>query len=729
MTSKTRNEILSVTIVQHIPQGLCVKWGDNQEGIVRVREISWDKKELRNWREKYPIGWHGDALLLPRKREGANKLSLRLAKRDPWKKVSQGFKEKKLYEGIVTGVVEYGAFIEIVSGLTGLLHHSQIPVWCEREPTELFWPGDKVLVKIRSINQDKRRIELELPPVQTPKNGHFAKISDMSIITRDEENNLEKLLERGASRKHILVVENEKAQSMAIAQWLRRLNQRVDIVESAEEALEFLEKVKPDIALIDIGLSGMSGTDLVDYILREYPDIQAINATDWAHANSIKETLDALQARGANLVLKPLLPEDLVPFLIEDEKIILSNEEESPQEELRLLDIPDLDAEKRIRKLLLLCKKRLSFDQVILFSLESTHRSVVIIDHIGDGLINKIALPYLIYSPVRDVAEDRDVIAVDEIDEWEKKRFRHLIEFYPSLVSCIGVPVSVQETFNYALFVFGEHTRHITSEEQFFVEGIALMVGTALTQKSLNEKNILMQRTALIGLLTRALMHEINNLMGPLWNSTNTLEEKLSQCGKDADKRHCGEIKKELSVIQQDVRQIINTTKMFGRIVKKGKSEILRVGEIISETLNLLEDISDRAHVLFSFSEPEQLIIVRSQAVVLEQIFLNVLLNAIQQIDENRPNVGGWVKIDMKLVHSEEQGPMCRILVQDNGPGIHLSLWEKIFEIGFTTRDDGSGIGLYISRNLMSNIGGRIHVSNSYILGGTLFELEFPVSL
>jgi signal transduction histidine kinase len=70
-----------------------------------------------------------------------------------------------------------------------------------------------------------------------------------------------------------------------------------------------------------------------------------------------------------------------------------------------------------------------------------------------------------------------------------------------------------------------------------------------------------------------------------------------------------------------------------------------------------------------------------------------------------------------------------RILIEDNGPGIHTSMKEKIFEAGYSTREDGSGIGLYISRNLISDMGGKIYVQESFILGGTTFALEIPCQI
>jgi signal transduction histidine kinase len=330
---------------------------------------------------------------------------------------------------------------------------------------------------------------------------------------------------------------------------------------------------------------------------------------------------------------------------------------------------------------------------------------------------------------VRDVAEDRDAILVNEITEWEHNRFRYLLELCPTTVSCIGVPVPTQMPFDYAIFALDKRARQITNEQQIFTEGMALAVGASLDHNNLREKSILMQRTALIGHLTRAMMHEINNLVGPLLYEAENLKENLSRITHDPGKSNYENINIEIKKIQQDIRKIVNTTKIFGRIVAKGKDEVLRVDEIVDETLGLLRDISDRAHVVMHFTPPKMLMVVRSQAVVLEQIFLNVALNAIQQISELRPEIGGWVKINMDLKHNTSGVSMCRILIEDNGPGVHTCHWEKIFDAGFTTRPNGSGIGLYISRNLMEDIGGKIYVAKSHILSGTLFTLEFPIHL
>lgn len=60
----------------------------------------------------------------------------------------------------------------------------------------------------------------------------------------------------------------------------------------------------------------------------------------------------------------------------------------------------------------------------------------------------------------------------------------------------------------------------------------------------------------------------------------------------------------------------------------------------------------------------------------------------------------------------------------DRGPGIHRQLWEKIFELGFSTRPSGSGLGLLTARSLVEPLGGRICVERSVVPISTTFLVE-----
>ena len=74
-----------------------------------------------------------------------------------------------------------------------------------------------------------------------------------------------------------------------------------------------------------------------------------------------------------------------------------------------------------------------------------------------------------------------------------------------------------------------------------------------------------------------------------------------------------------------------------------------------------------------------------------------------------------------------ENRPAVRIYLTDNGPCIHQQLWENIFALGFTTRSDGSGLGLYIARSLIESYGGSIRIDHSIVPLETTFLVELPV--
>jgi signal transduction histidine kinase/predicted RNA-binding protein with RPS1 domain/response regulator of citrate/malate metabolism len=726
MAVKSPRNLAHVRVIKHLPQGLSVAVENGEVGIIRSREISWNDEEVLKWKASYPVGWEGYAFTIPAKKGEVREFSLRLMEKDPWDEFSEGFDKNRVFEGTVTGVFEYGVFIEIVPGMTGLLHKSHIPSNIHTSILDLFWYGDKVFVTIRDVDYEQRQIGLSLAPPEHLSSENPPSAKSKTSVTDGMPARTS--FATHIPRRHILVVEDEISQSEAVCGWLRELGQSVDVARTAEDALAFLAKASPNIVLIDVGLPVMSGTDLARNIQRHYEQVQVVIATDWARANEVKDQLDELQAQGGKLLYKPLLPEDLESYLLYEqdqriEPIILQ------EEKLSLSNIPKMDARKSVQSLLATYKKHLGVEQVILFSLDPARRSIHIVDRAGEIMVNKNAVAQLIYSPVRDAAEDRKLVIANEINEREQKRFQYLLEFSPMMISCIGVPVPAQSSMKYAMFALDRRANQFGGERQMYTQGMALAIGAALDQIDLRERSALMQRSALIGNLASGMMHEINNLVSPLLYESNALRKKIAQVEKDPGSANAS-FNDHIVKIQQDVRKIINTTKSFGRATAKGRDETLRVDEIIEETLNLLRDISENSNVMIHFFRPDEMLVARTQSVVLEQIILNVTLNAIQQIAEFRPGIRGWIKISMQVMADAQGGnERCRVLVEDNGPGVHAKLWDKIFDAGYSTRREGSGIGLYISRNLIQEIGGEIYVSKSHILSGTTFVLEFPVHL
>ncbi|MFZ5910872.1 MAG: ATP-binding protein [Chloroflexota bacterium] len=725
MGSYTSNKRTLVKVVKHLPLGLSVELNNGQRGIIRVREISWEQEKRLNWKQLYPVNSEAWAVPIRREEGQAIELSLRLTENDPWANISSYFSKNEIYEGVVTGVMGYGVFVELASGITGLLHQSKFPAWVQKSPLEIFWPGDRIRVVIEQIDAKKRRLGLGLPAEKTKPSAGLQFGADSIKAHRQAE--IEALIKDKTNRKRILIVEDDPKQSKLVSNWLKRVGQKVDIVDRAEEALVIIAKFVPDIVFVDVGLPGMDGITLANQLLEEYPHVRLVVTTEYASADEKNKELDSLQERGVDFLPKPLIPDDMLDFLKKN-----GNHAEPPPVKNDIPTQSDLfnirtSTTSSLHGMLQKSRIRLGFEAAILFQLDAVRRTVSIMENSTQSSLNSHAASSLIYSPIRDIAEDEEIIVKEKCLKEDEARFQYLLDLFP-MQACIGVPIPVNLPQKYALLFLHSQPKDIYEEDQTYAEAVALVIGAYLEQNLFRERSTIIQRSALIGQLTRAMVHEINNLMGPLNNRLEIFKKKLEGFKKgDIPDEKAVPLTSELDEIQQTIHKIVTTTRMFGRIITKNKNEVLRLDEIVNETMYLMRDTADREHVTLSFTPPEKLLLARSQSASLQQILLNLLLNAIQQIAEFRSQHGGVVQVTLETDSTPDSNSIIRILVKDNGPGIHTSLWETVFEPGYSTRQDGSGIGLYISRSLAEEkLGGRLFVQESYILGGTTFALQIP---
>ena len=102
----------------------------------------------------------------------------------------------------------------------------------------------------------------------------------------------------------------------------------------------------------------------------------------------------------------------------------------------------------------------------------------------------------------------------------------------------------------------------------------------------------------------------------------------------------------------------------------------------------------------------------------LRQVILNLLINGAQAcLDAGKPIAVG--------VMAERAGGHIRIVVSDHGPGLSKSQLQKAFDPFYTTRTHGSGLGLYLSRKLVTDMGGTLEIASRKTLGGTKAVITF----
>jgi small subunit ribosomal protein S1 len=148
------------------------------DGLIHISELSWS--HVNHPSEVLEIGQTVKVQVLDIDRERQRiSLGLKQTQTDPWQQVLESYQEGDVVKGTVTKVVTFGAFVEILPGVEGLVHISELAQHHVENPREIVSQGDQVNVRILEVDADRRRLSLSLKrvedgmPVQ-PKPGEEA---------------------------------------------------------------------------------------------------------------------------------------------------------------------------------------------------------------------------------------------------------------------------------------------------------------------------------------------------------------------------------------------------------------------------------------------------------------------------------------------------------------------------------------------------------------------------
>ncbi|MEI7759573.1 MAG: 30S ribosomal protein S1 [Thermoleophilia bacterium] len=138
---------------------------DGMDGLIHISELSWS--HVNHPSEILEIGQTVKVKVLDIDRERQRiSLGLKQTQSDPWQQVLESYHEEDVVEGRVTKVVTFGAFVEILPGVEGLVHISELAQHHVENPREVVSQGDPVNVLILEIDGDRRRLSLSLKRVE-----------------------------------------------------------------------------------------------------------------------------------------------------------------------------------------------------------------------------------------------------------------------------------------------------------------------------------------------------------------------------------------------------------------------------------------------------------------------------------------------------------------------------------------------------------------------------------
>ena len=226
-------------------------------------------------------------------------------------------------------------------------------------------------------------------------------------------------------------------------------------------------------------------------------------------------------------------------------------------------------------------------------------------------------------------------------------------------------------------------------------------------------------KLATVGELTTGIAHELNN---PLNNIGLFVENAIDRLQFGVADRTC--ILDELRTAVEQVRkanQIISHLRTFGRVAPVSRVPV-RINEVLGRAVSLIrEQLRLRQIEVLLGLCPEDPVVV-GNAIQLEQVFVNLLTNARDALEE----------APRKLIYIESAvaGGLVRLVFHDTGPGIPPDLRQRIFDPFFTTKEvgEGTGLGLSITYGIVKEHGGSIALAKGESTEGATFVIELPLT-
>lgn len=285
------------------------------------------------------------------------------------------------------------------------------------------------------------------------------------------------------------------------------------------------------------------------------------------------------------------------------------------------------------------------------------------------------------------------------------------------------------------ILVILSHQKRELTDEIDILESISAQLGNAIMQAQLYEKDVKTvaelqmalkelkdtqvqlinsEKMASLGQLIAGVAHEINTPLASI-NSNNAIMAKLV---KKLDDEDMVQMLKEINALDHEaVTRISNMVKSLKKFVRLDEADLQEadINKELDLTLDLMRhETKNRIEIVKNYGE---LPLIKCYPNMLNQVFMNILINACQSIDKS-----GQI-----TVKTEFKDNNLTVKIKDNGKGIAADKIDKIFTAGYTTKGVGvgTGLGLAISDKIIRKHNGEISV-NSTVGVGSEFVITIP---
>lgn len=318
------------------------------------------------------------------------------------------------------------------------------------------------------------------------------------------------------------------------------------------------------------------------------------------------------------------------------------------------------------------------------------------------------------------VARERTPIIVEDVRRHPEFKYSGLAR-REGLVSLLSVPMVFQDRVIGVLNAYTGRPHHFGPEEVDLLSALAGQSAIAIQNARLYESVVASEekirqseRLLLLGEMAAEVAHEIRNPLTVIRMLIHSLNEEFSE----RDPR-----KKDIQVMEQKIGQMTDLVDQILQITRQREPEFhpVELQEVLEETLALVRHRLGRQKVKVTMRLGRGIPPVRGDRAQLEQMLLNLILNASQAMPE-----GGQLSLKTGFRQKGCFGPTVWMAVEDTGCGVPKESLQDIFRPFFSLRPGGVGLGLSVVQRVVNQHQGRITVKRARE-GGSCFFVEFPV--
>lgn len=224
-------------------------------------------------------------------------------------------------------------------------------------------------------------------------------------------------------------------------------------------------------------------------------------------------------------------------------------------------------------------------------------------------------------------------------------------------------------------------------------------------------------RLTLMGELTASIAHEIAQPLAAIVTNGNYCLRQLGSATPNME-----EVRQAIQDVVEDGNRACSIISRIRTLLMKGRPEKveLQLNGIIREVVEFVRGDLNQNKVTVRLELAADLPPVLGDRVQLQQAFMNVVINSIEALrsmPEDRREL---------LINAQKVSEELQVVFTDSGPGLDAETAERLFEPFFTSKPDGMGLGLSISRSIVQSHGGRL--SNIPASCGAVFEFLLPTA-